>query len=419
MVAVLGFSFNSTTQSVECSCGFRGPWILGDLKAAPHMHVTQIQHSAENGWSAPMPAELDGPSTLVLAFGPSCAADVVRPLADLAVAFPNSVLMGCSSAGEMLGEVVNDGTLSVAVARFDRTSLAFASTTLVDADDSWHAGMRLAEQLDPVGLRAVFLLSCGLNVNGGAVVRGLTNLLPDGVIVSGGLAGDGSRFEETWVLEYGALATRGVAAVGFYGEALQVSHGCDSGWKDFGPERLVTRSEGSELFELDGQPALALYKEYLGELASQLPGSALLFPLSVRLDQPGARAVVRTILGLDEQRQSLTFGGDMPLGSIARLMRTSVDSLVTCAEDAADVAMADLGEVRPGAPVLAVSVSCIGRRLVMGERTDEEVEAVADRLPFGSAHTGFYSYGEIAPANGDSRAELHNQTMTITVFAEV
>jgi hypothetical protein len=253
-------------------------------------------------------------------------------------------------------------------------------------------------------------------VNGADLVDGLTQALPPGAVITGGLAGDGSRFKSTWVLDHGLPLAQGVAAVGLYGTALRLGHGCDGGWQDFGPERTITRSEGSVLYELDGQPALALYKTYLGDLAGKLPGSALLFPLSVRVARSGLRPVVRTILGIDEAAQSLTFAGDMPQGAIARLMRTSVDRLVGSAEDA--IAHALLG-LPASAPVLAVSVSCIGRRLVMGERTDEEVEAVADQLPPGSAHAGFYSYGEIAPANGSAQAELHNQTMTVTVFAEV
>ena len=106
-----------------------------------------------------------------------------------------------------------------------------------------------------------------------------------------------------------------------------VGSGCDGGWSDFGPERRITRSEGNVLFELDGKPALDLYKTYLGERADGLPGSALLFPLSVRRGGAG-ETLVRTILGMDEAAQSLTFAGDMPQGGVARLMRANNDHLI-------------------------------------------------------------------------------------------
>ena len=68
------------------------------------------------------------------------------------------------------------------------------------------------------------------------------------------------------------------------------------------------------LYELDGRPALALYKEYLGDRASGLPATALLFPLAVRSDRSATRRTVRTILGIDEEQQSMTFAGDVPEG---------------------------------------------------------------------------------------------------------
>jgi hypothetical protein len=266
----------------------------------------------------------------------------------------------------------------------------------------------------------VFILCSGLAVNGSALVRGVGTGLPGGVKLSGGLAADGNLFERTWVLEGGEPVENVATAVGLYGDALLVGHGCSGGWTEFGPERQVTQSDGNVLYELDGQPALALYKHYLGDLAAQLPSSALLFPLALRAPSGHAGAVVRTILAVDEARQALVFAGDMPVGSTVRLMRTSIDSLVTSAEQAGQRAVQLLGHTggEGAAGVLAVSVSCIGRRLVMGERTEEEVEAVVEQLPPGAVHGGFYSYGEIAPANSANVAELHNQTMTLTVFSE-
>jgi hypothetical protein len=350
------------------------------------IHCTHLPHQ---GWAPPLPAHLDSPGTWVLAFGGRQLQDNPAVLQDLASRFPRSVVMGCSSAGEIAERQVADGSISVAVARFGATQLCRASTPLADASESAAAGQRLASQLPAEGLRAVFLLA-------------------------GGMAGDGSRFEKTWVLDDGQTRDHCVTAVGLYGPRLRVGHGCSGGWTEFGPERRITRAQGNVLYELDGQPALALYKHYLGQLADELPGSALLFPLSLRTN-PDSPAVVRTILGIDEASQSMTFAGEMPEGAVTQLMRTNVDRLVASAEDAALQALDGLGAQ---GPVLAVSVSCIGRRLVMGERTEEEVEAVVDALPPGSTHAGFYSYGEFGTSQGCQTAKLHNQTMTLTVFSE-
>lgn len=381
------------------------------------MQSLTLSYRGAAGWSAPLPQALDGRQTLVLAFGASRLPPDAQPLCGLRTAFPQALLLGCSTAGEIAGDAVRDDSLSLAVTRFDHTRLHLAQAEVADASQSAAAGAHLAQQLRGAGddLRAVFVLSDGLQVNGTPLVDALRGGLPPGVALSGGLAGDGSAFERTWLLVGGQVANGAVAAVGFYGARLQVGSGCRGGWLDFGPERRITRSAGNVLYELDGKPALDLYKTYLGELAQGLPGSALRFPLSIRRPGDDAPPLVRTILAVDEQRRSLTFAGDMPEGHAARLMRTTNDSLIDSAGAAAAQAREGIGAA---GDALVVSVSCVGRRLVLGERSEEEVESVLEAAPPGASHVGFYSYGEISPGSTGGPSELHNQTMTVTMFRE-
>ncbi len=375
------------------------------------MKAATSQYRRDAGWSEPFPA-LDSPRTLVVVFGsPSYMDDPGTGLDDIAASFPSSVVVGCSGAGEIYGTRVDDETLSVAIMQFDDTDLKVAVAPCEDPAASVTAGTSIAADLAQPGLKAVFVLSEGLTVNGTELVRGMNETLPPGVIVTGGLAGDNDRFERTWVLADGEVRPNHVAAVGFYGDAVRVGHGSKGGWDIFGPERLVTRSEGNVLYELDDRPALELYKEYLGELADQLPASGLLFPLAIR-EPDGEEQLVRTILAVDEEVQSLTFAGDIPQGSLGQLMRANFDRVIGGAETAAaEAAMGHTGQV------VCISISCVGRRLVLGERIEEEVEAVLDVLPPDSLQVGFYSYGELSPyANGT--CDLHNQTMTITTIAE-
>jgi len=375
-----------------------------------------LTHRHPDGWLAPLPSELDSPGTMVLAFAASTYAQHPAAFDELAAAFPQSVLVGCSTAGEIAGERVSDASISVAVARFSHTRLHRALTEVTDPADSRTAGERLAAQLPNPGLRAVFLLSDGLNVDGARLVEGLAGALPRGVAITGGLAGDGGRFESTWVLDGARPVQRHVSAVGLYGEHLHVGFGCDGGWSDFGPTRRITRSDGNILYELDGKPALDLYRACLGERAGGLPGTALLFPISIRRPGSTGDALVRTILGIDEARKSLTFTGDMPEGAVARLMRTSYDNLIDSAHHA--VWQAAQGLPAGEAP-LVISVSGAGRRLVLGERTHEEVETVFDVAPARAGHVGFYSYGEISPAPlGSGASGLHHESMTVTVLRE-
>lgn len=377
------------------------------------MKAAIFQYRRGRGWSEPFPA-LDSPQTLVVVFGASSYIDDPESgPADIVAAFPRSVVVGCSSAGEVFGTEVSDETLSVAVLQFDDTALAAAEAPCDDPAESAAAGKAVATALAGPALRGVFVLSEGLRVNGSELVRGMNEALGGEVVVTGGLAGDGDRFERTWVMSGGDLKANHVVAVGFYGDSVRIGHGSKGGWDIFGPERLVTRSVGNVLFELDGRPALELYKEYLGGLADELPASGLLFPLAIRAaDDERQDQLVRTILAVDEEHRTLTFAGDIPEGSLAQLMRANFDRVIGGAEAAAHAA----GEGHDG-PVVCLSISCVGRRLVLGERIEEEVEAVLDALPAASLQVGFYSYGELSPYS-DGACDLHNQTMTITTIAE-
>lgn len=372
-----------------------------------------MEYTRALGWSEPLP-EWDSERTLVVAFGAPGFRDDPAPFRDLQAAYPSAHLLGCSTAGEIHGARLTDDSVVVAVARFRDADLRSAVAVREGAGGSFAAGRRIAESLVADDLRAVMVLSDGLEVNGSELTRGLASVLPEHVVVTGGLAADGDRFQHTWVMGADGPAVGLVTAVGMYGDSLRVGHASQGGWDLFGPERLVTRADDNVLHELDGRPALALYREYLGDLAAGLPAAGLLFPLAVRrAGDDASESVVRTILAVDDDAQSMTFAGDIPEGAIVRLMRANFDRLIEGAAHAAELTQA----AEAGGAVLCVGVSCVGRRLVLGERTEEEIEAIVELLPAGSRQVGFYSYGEISPL-ASGRCDLHNQTMTLTTISE-
>jgi hypothetical protein len=356
----------------------------------------------------------DPARTLVILFGPSQLLENPEPVQTVLAAYAGAAAVGCSSSGEIFGTQVQDDTLVVGLLEFDGTTVRTASAKVTDQSHSFDAAQTIANQLHDPALRGILVLSDGLGVNGSDLIRGLNSVLPAHVVVTGGLAGDGDRFKHTWVLQEGRPVSGYITAVGFYGSAVRLTHGSKGGWDLFGPERLITRSRGNILYELNRKPALQLYKDYLGELASGLPGTALHFPLAIRRQQGDAKHLVRTILAIDETDQSLTFAGDMPEGAYAQFMRANFDRLIQGASDAATAAATAKAAATP---TLSIAISCVGRRIVLGERTEEEVEAAFDMLPTGAAQIGFYSYGEISPyATG--HCDLHNQTMTLTTISE-
>lgn len=329
-------------------------------------------------------------------------------------AYPHAVIAGCSTAGGILQSQILDDAMVLTAVRFKKARVRGARLRLNEAKNSHDAGVSLALGLLEPDLQHVFVLTDGLRVNGSELVEGLTSRLPPHIVVTGGMSADGARFKSTLVLMDGDPEEGLVCAVGFYGEGLRVGYGSFGGWDPFGTDRLITKSDGNVLYELDGECALDLYKRYLGDYSRDLPSSALLFPLLVRTggDDPG---VVRTILGIDESKRSMTFAGDMPAGARARLMKANFDRLIDGASEAARV---NADSLRGTKADLALLVSCVGRRLVLKQRAEEEIEAVRDALGQKAILTGFYSYGEISPLHPGARCNLHNQTMSITTLAE-
>jgi len=378
------------------------------------MRIETIHYDSSRGWSLPAFPVLDSEKTLVLVFGSAKEIESNRPLETLLAAYPRAHILGCSTSGEIFGTTISDDSLAVAVCGFQHTSLRSLCRPIATAADSFSVGAQIGDELTAADLRGVLVLSDGTNVNGSELVRGLNSILPPDVVTTGGLAGDGDRFQKTWVLDHGKTVSGRVSAVGFYGDHIVLGHGSKGGWDIFGPERLVTRSVGNVLFEIDGQPALDLYKRYLGDLATGLPANALLFPLSLRRGSGETARLVRTILSIDDKAGSMTFAGDIPRGSLVQFMRANFDRLVDGAMGAAQLAKENKEHVGHS---LAIAISCVGRRLVLADRAEEEVEAVAEVLPENTHMVGFYSYGELSPyANG--RCELHNQTMTLTTVSE-
>lgn len=350
---------------------------------------------------------------LVFAFG---SVDLLKSVASpLANTFSTARRIGCSTAGEISSDGVTDGTCVVTAVRFDKTSLVEASTKLSGMDDSRDAGKRLAVLLPKDGLRAVLVFGQGVQINGSALLAGMVDVLGADLPITGGLAGDGGAFQQTWVLDDAGAGCDTIVALGLYGESLNFCHGSFGGWSPFGPARKVTRSIGNVLYELDGEPALDVYKRYLGEQARNLPASGLLFPFAMLGKDHDEIGLIRTILGVDEKDGSLTLAGEIDPDGYLKLMHASTDALVDGAEAAAEAAKKTLAGDGKG---LVLLVSCVGRKLVMGGRVDEEVEAVADVFGQGALLTGFYSYGEISPFSPSVECKLHNQTMTVTYLSE-
>jgi len=379
-----------------------------------HMNIEQRRWTERDGWIPGTPTGFADPPQLVFVFGNTALLGDRTCYRDIQSLYPAAYIIGCSTAGEIHGTEVLDHSIIATAIYFTHTPVTVAHSTIKKRGKSFKAGEDLARSIETEGLRHALVLSDGLTINDSELVKGLSKHLTKGVSITGGLSGDGDRFRETLVICDGLPKQNRVVIAGFYGDNIDIEYGSQGMWDPFGPERLVTRSRANILYELDGKSALELYKKYLGRHADDLPATALLFPLSIRYEDNETERV-RTILSLDEHDRSMTFAGDVPEGAYARFMKANVNHLIDGAVEAAEECSTSLGGKSPD---LAILISCLGRRIVLKQRMEEEIEGVQGVLGDHTALTGFYSYGEIAPLAHGAPCELHNQTMTITAFQE-
>ncbi|WCT10947.1 FIST signal transduction protein [Mucilaginibacter jinjuensis] len=370
------------------------------------------QHHYLNGtWLDYLSADFDAHQCqLVLAFGSAENVQNETVFTHLKQNYPSANIILSSTAGEIINDNVFDESVAVTAIQLEKSRLNCVKTTVKEHESSCAAGKFLINNLDKNGLRFVFVISDGMHINGSDLIAGINSELPEGVLVTGGLAGDADRFNHTYTGLNAAASEGNIILTAFYGDELQIGHGSSGGWDEFGPERTITKSDKNVLYEIDGKNALDLYKQYLGDYVNELPGSALLFPISLHI-KGSSDNLVRTILSINEQDKTMTFAGNLPEGSKVRLMKANFDKLIDASSKAA-------GDADTENPQLAILVSCVGRKLVLLDRTDEEIMIVKEALGDAVKVTGFYSYGELSPYNNKSQCELHNQTMTITTLSE-
>jgi hypothetical protein len=325
--------------------------------------------------------------------------------------YPNAQIVLVSTSGEIQGNEMFENTASATAIYFENTPMRISSKENIGGRNAEQIGIEITNELLTENLKHVLLFSEGGHMNGDHLIAGISKHLPKHIVVTGGMAGDSARFAKTMVGLNGNLSENLVVAIGLYGNNIEVGYGSNDGWDLFGPLRLVTKAEENVLYDLDDTNALEIYKKYLGERANELPGAALLFPLCIL--KPDGTRLVRTILSIDEEKQSMLFAGNVPVGSKVQFMIANFDRVIESASVAALKSRIHENEN----PDLTLMVSCVGRKLVMQNRTEEEIEAVVEAYNEESTFCGFYSNGEICPSS-DGVNSLHNQTMTITTFKE-
>ena len=373
--------------------------------------IQAFKNGDENWYYLQEKVPLQNP--LVLVFGNRYLLEDENIIKNIREEFTYENIVFGSTSGEILDGSFQDNSISVTAIELENTTFVIERENISNFNmQSNLLGEKLLVKLPKEKLKHLFVLSDGL-LDGSKLIEGLENNLSNTIAITGGLCGDDARFEKTVTSFNDNPKTGEVVLIGLYGETLEISYASAGGWFPFGPERKITKSKGNIIFEIDNKPALDVYKNHLAHRAIGLPSASLSFPLNVTYENKN-QAVVRTILDIDESQNSLILAGDAPENSKVQLLMASVDAIIDGAQLATQLAMKN----RKKKAEIAILVSCIGRKFVMNNRVGEEIEYVKESLGASTLITGFYSYGQIAPFDGNDYANLHNQTMTVTLISE-
>lgn len=373
------------------------------------MIIEQLFYNNHRFNKAPMLSHAD----LVIIFGCRKLIEDNTIFDQIRKMYPTAYLMGCSTAGEIQEDFITEDLLNLTAVWFEKAYVKCGSIDISNDNSYFDVGKTLASSIEQNELKHIFILTDGVNMNGSKLLEGMKSVIGTEIPITGGLSGDGNDFFKTAVIANHYAKDRLIVYAAFYGD---IKTGCSAygGWDTFGIERIVTKSQDNILYELDSKPALDIYKKYLGDKASELPASGLRFPMSFRY-KDSKESIVRSMLDIDEETNSMIFRADIPQGSLCKLMKSNTYNLIDAAKIAVERSQKMLASQNAE---LAIIISCVGRKVVLKQRTEEEIESIRDLLGKKSIITGYYSYGEIGPAKEKSECEMHNQTMTVTLFSE-
>jgi len=378
--------------------------------------IDSLIWSVKNGWKINRDEIVNkSDATIIFIFGTAKAMQENLFFQDVRERYPNALLVGGSSAGTIYGDEILDDEVTFSALYFEKSSVKLAIEHILDIEDSFNIGKNLVSKLVSEDLKHIVVLTDSINLNGSVLVDGLNSVSNCKVPISGGMLGEENQsFFNAYVLADAPAVNSIAIAIGFYGN-IDTFYGSDSGWDDFGTERVITKSTGNIVYEIDGEPALDLYKKYLGDLAKELPASGLRFPLNIWNPNDIEKPVIRTLMGIDEKERSLIFVSDVPENFKAKLMKTNIDGLI----DGSEKAINQTGFIPNNKSAYCLAVSCIGRRLILDQLTEEELVVIDEYIGGEVELSGFYSYGEIAPFSKELKTcRFHNQTMTVTVITE-
>ena len=306
--------------------------------------------------------------------------------------FPEAVLIGATTDGEIENSNVLENSTVVAVSIFENTTLKVAYE---NSENEYEIGKNLIKKLLTSDTKVIIAFSEGLGFNAERFLEGANQFLNKNIILAGGLAGDNSRFEKTFVVCNDKIYEKGAVGVSLNSDVLRAVNFYNFGWEGIGIEHTITKSKDNIVYEIDGIKADEFYSKYLGkEVKDKLPKTGIIFPLIVKRDN---KDVARAVISKNEDG-SLVFGGVLKEGERVKIGIANEQNIVNL-----DVEFDFL-------PESFFIYSCMARKSVV-DIIEKEIMPFAKIAPT----AGFFTYGEFFTLQ---KARFFNQTMTLLALSE-
>ncbi|MFC2074530.1 FIST N-terminal domain-containing protein, partial [Campylobacterota bacterium] len=313
--------------------------------------------------------------------------------------FPQALIIGSSSAGEITGGKIQEHTTLISITGFENTALApFHSQA-----DAYTAGESMASTLIKNDTKCIILFADGLDYDLDRMLTGFREGGGDETILIGGVSGDNYTFDNSsFVLHDTQTLSNGIVAVALNNADLHCFTQYNYGWRSVGKDMTVTRADENYVYEIDGKPALSIYAQYLGKtVLKNLPRSIVEFPLT--FEDNGCQ-VARAAVSINKDG-SIRFSGSIQEGTVVRFAIEDEASVVS--------ATADIYVKASIHPLESLFIfSCAARKTYFNDHLEIEYKALADM----ALQAGFITYGEFVHANGKNH--LFNVTSVVLGLSE-
>ena len=336
-------------------------------------------------------------------------------------------IIGCSSAAIISNQGIFKHGLAVMLLSLPpNVYFNIACVRDIEEKTALSAGRELGEKL-LYGFRDIrrdlsVIFSDGLMDEGSNLIYGLQERLGKSFPLVGASASDNMRFLRTYLYFNQEVLTDSAVGI-LWGGKLNFGLGIQHGWKPLGKPRTITKSEGNIIHEIDGEPAVKIYEEYLArdlaELQKEIRRISILYPIGMYLAGE-QEYLLRNILSI-ENNGSLRLQGNVIQGSTIRLMIGTKESCLNATRQALNEAKKILF-----APIVDITKSeiknfvfvfdSVSRYMLLRREANQELEIIKEGFGKDTPIIGLYTYGEQAPLKAISyqgQAYFHNQTIAM------